>query len=65
LKVDRKGLSSKADQLDKKIEQFITIRDGLRHAAECKAPSHLECPKFQRLMTVAMAVQKRSRRKKK
>ncbi|HEX2586523.1 MAG TPA: helix-turn-helix domain-containing protein [Steroidobacteraceae bacterium] len=65
LKVDRKGLSNKADELDKKIKQLTTIRDGLRHAAECKAPSHLECPKFQRLMAVAGAVQKRSRKKKK
>lgn len=26
------------------------MRDGLRHAAACKAPSHLECPSFQRLL---------------
>jgi len=64
LKVDRKGLSNKADELDRKIKQMMTIRDGLRHAAECKAPSHLECPKFQRLMMVAGRVQQRERRKK-
>lgn len=63
LSVDRKGLSTKADQLDKKIKQLATIRDGLRHAAECKAPSHLECPKFQRLMRVASKVQRITRKK--
>lgn len=63
LKIDRKGLSNKADHLDKKIKQMIAIRDGLRHAAECKAPSHLECPKFQRLMVVAGKVQRRKRGK--
>jgi len=65
LKIDRKELSNKADELDRKIRQMMTIRDGLRHAAECKAPSHLECPKFQRLMTVAGKVQQRTRNKKK
>jgi DNA-binding transcriptional MerR regulator len=64
LKVDRKRVSNKADQLDKKIKQMMRIRDGLRHAAECKAPSHLECPRFQRLMMVAGKVQQRERRKK-
>jgi hypothetical protein len=29
------------------------MRDGLRHAAACPAPSHLECPTFRRLMRAA------------
>ena len=29
------------------------MRDGLQHAADCKAPSHLECPRFRRLMNLA------------
>jgi hypothetical protein len=29
------------------------MRDGLRHAAACPAPDHLECPKFRRLMQAA------------
>ncbi|MCU0806119.1 MAG: hypothetical protein MUF79_13705, partial [Burkholderiales bacterium] len=29
------------------------MRDGLRHAAACPAPSHLECPSFRRLMSAA------------
>ena len=28
-------------------------KKGLRHAAACPAPNHLECPKFQRLIRVA------------
>ncbi|HEY8098368.1 MAG TPA: MerR family DNA-binding protein [Methylophilaceae bacterium] len=37
--INRALLSAKADELDSKIKELTTIRDGLRHAAECKAPS--------------------------
>jgi DNA-binding transcriptional MerR regulator len=53
LKVDRKLLADKADELDRSIRQMTTMRDGLRHAAACSAPSHMECPKFRRLMGLA------------
>jgi MerR family redox-sensitive transcriptional activator SoxR len=53
LKIDRKKLLSKAEQVDQNIKQLIAVRDGLQHVAHCKAPSHLECPKFQRLLRVA------------
>ena len=51
--IDRKQLLAKADQLDKTIKQLVAMRDGLRHAANCPAPSHLECPNFQRYLKVA------------
>jgi DNA-binding transcriptional MerR regulator len=53
LVVDRALLLSKADALDKTIERLTAMRDGLRHAAVCRAPSHLECPKFQRILGAA------------
>ena len=31
------------------------MRDGLRHAVKCSAPSHAECPKFQRIVRAAAA----------
>ncbi|MBL8607266.1 MAG: helix-turn-helix domain-containing protein [Myxococcales bacterium] len=49
-RVDRARLSAKADELDARIARLTKMRDGLRHAAACKAPSHLECPSFQRLL---------------
>jgi len=52
-KIDRKLLADKADELEKSIRQLTTMRDGLRHAAACSAPSHMECPKFRRLMGLA------------
>ena len=51
--IDRELLTAKADELDKKINELTAMRDGLRHAAECTAPSHFECPKFLRLLNIA------------
>ncbi len=51
--IDRDQLFAKAGELDKNIKQLVAMRDGLRHAAKCRAPSHLECPKFQRLLRIA------------
>ncbi|MFD2165609.1 helix-turn-helix domain-containing protein [Thalassotalea euphylliae] len=51
--IDRELLSSKANELDKKIKQLTAMRDGLRHAAQCQAPSHLECPNFLRILKIA------------
>ncbi len=54
-RIDRKLLDEKADVLDRKIRELRTMRDGLRHAAVCKAPTHMECPKFRRLVRTAAA----------
>jgi DNA-binding transcriptional MerR regulator len=54
--IDRKTLATKADELDRTIQQLISMRDGLRHAAVCPAPSHMECPSFRRLMQAASGV---------
>lgn len=51
--IDRGLLTNKADELDKTIQQLAAMRDGLRHAAVCSAPSHMECPKFRRLLGLA------------
>lgn len=51
--IDRALLLAKADELDRKIRELTAMRDGLRHAAACRAPSHFECPKFLRLVNIA------------
>ena len=51
--IDRELLSAKAEELDGKIKELTAMRDGLRHAAACKAPNHFECPKFLRLLHIA------------
>ncbi|AEJ01333.1 transcriptional regulator, MerR family [Nitrosomonas sp. Is79A3] len=51
--INRALLLTKAGELDRTIEELISMRDGLRHAAVCKAPNHFECPKFLRLLRIA------------
>lgn len=53
--IDRHMLASKADDIDRKIRRLQAMSDGLRHAAVCPAPSHAECPSFQRLLRAAAA----------
>jgi hypothetical protein len=53
--IDRKMLASKADQIDAVISRMHAMSDSLRHAANCPAPNHLECPSFQRLLKAAAA----------
>ena len=52
-RIDRRALAAKADQLDATIRRMSAMRDGLRHAAACPAPSHMECPTFRRLVRAA------------
>ncbi len=52
-KINRELLLAKADKLDNKIKELTAMRNGLRHAAECSAPNHFECPKFLRLLKLA------------
>lgn len=51
--INRTLLAAKADELGAKIKQLTAMRDGLRHAAACKAANHFECPKFLRLLQIA------------
>lgn len=62
LQIDRARLVEKASELDDIITRLQFMRDGLRHAAQCSAPSHMECPKFQRLLRLAYKT--RARKKK-
>jgi DNA-binding transcriptional MerR regulator len=54
-RIDRDLLSAKAKELDRTIRKLSAMRDGLRHAAACPAPSHMECPTFRRLVGAAAA----------
>ncbi|PFH30168.1 helix-turn-helix domain-containing protein [Burkholderia sp. JKS000303] len=50
--IDRAKLGDKADELDRTIRRLVAVRDALRHAAVCPAPSHLECPSFQKRLRI-------------
>lgn len=60
--IDRAMLAAKADELDVLVRKLSAMRDGLRHAAACPAPRHMDCPKFRRILSKAVAAP-RSRRK--
>ncbi|WP_420818939.1 helix-turn-helix domain-containing protein [Paraglaciecola marina] len=62
--IDRQKLLEKSEQVDNKIKQLTKLRDGLIHAAHCSAPSHLECPKFQRLLSITQKDKKRKLQRK-
>ncbi|WP_257558546.1 helix-turn-helix domain-containing protein [Sphingobium sp. CFD-2] len=59
--IDRKLLSQKAVELGRTIRQLSALKNGLEHAAACPAPSHMECPSFQRLLKIAAARSGKSR----
>ena len=52
-RIDKRLLAAKAAELDQTIRKLSAVREGLLHAADCRAPSHLECPTFQRILRVA------------
>jgi DNA-binding transcriptional MerR regulator len=52
-RIDRDRLAAKAEELDETIRRLSAMRDGLRHAAACPAPSYTECPHFRRIVRLA------------
>jgi DNA-binding transcriptional MerR regulator len=63
LRIDRQVLADKAEELDRTIRELTAMRDGLRHAAACSAPSHMECPTFRRILREAASGAIGARRK--
>jgi DNA-binding transcriptional MerR regulator len=61
VRIDRHLLATKAVELDRTVRKLSAMRDGLRHAAVCPAPSHMECPTFRRLLGAAASGKKRLR----
>lgn len=57
----RASLQKRANEIDRQIRDLTVLRGLLLHVAACRAPSHLECPKFQSLMRAAMRQRKRSK----
>jgi DNA-binding transcriptional MerR regulator len=62
-RINRRMLAAKAEELDRTIRKLNAMRDGLRHAAACPAPSHLECPTFRRILRAAASGAIGTRRK--
>jgi DNA-binding transcriptional MerR regulator len=64
VRIDRKMLRAKAEELDRTIRKLAEMRDGLQHAAACRAPSHMECPTFRRILQAAASGAMGARRQK-
>jgi len=62
-RIDRQMLSGKARELDRTIRKLSAMRDGLEHAAACRAPTHMQCPTFRRLLRAAASGALGARRK--
>ena len=62
LRIDRNLLAARADALDERIRKLAAMRNGLRHAAACPAPSHMECPTFRRYLRAAATGKVRPRK---
>ena len=60
---DRDLLRTKAEEIDRQIMVLQQVRNGLVHAAECPAPSHLECPRFKKMLRVAARSQAKEKQK--
>jgi DNA-binding transcriptional MerR regulator len=52
-RIAREKLMAKAEELERTIQRLTAMRDGLRHAAACRAPTHLACPHFRRIVRLA------------
>jgi DNA-binding transcriptional MerR regulator len=52
-RIDRQLLAAKAEELDRTIRTLSAMRDSLRHAAACPAPSYMECPTFRHFLQAA------------
>jgi DNA-binding transcriptional MerR regulator len=63
LRIERQMLAAKAEELDQSIRKLTAMRDGLRHAAACPAPSFMECPTFRSLLRLAASGVIRRRKK--
>jgi DNA-binding transcriptional MerR regulator len=51
--LSRDDLRARASDLDRQIRNLTALRDTMLHVADCRAPSHMECPQFRRLLKIA------------
>ena len=50
----RGTLHARADAIDRQIRGLKALRDMIRHVAECPAETHMDCPKFRKLLRLAV-----------
>lgn len=55
LQLNREDLRNQADQLRQHAKELQATASLLDHIAQCSAPSHLECPRFNTLLQDALS----------
>lgn len=60
--IPREELHLRAERLEDKAREMVALASIMRHVADCPAPSHLECPTFQKLLRIGTRYQSRTRR---
>lgn len=49
-KIEKARLAQKADEIDTLMARLGVMRDGLRHAVDCKSEVLMDCPHFRRVL---------------
>lgn len=52
--IQRPILRAKIDDIDKKILELQKLKQGLLHIEQCTAENHLQCPKFQQILSISL-----------
>lgn len=55
----RDDLQARADAMRRRARQMEALAQMMLHVAECPAPNHLDCDRFQQLLRVAVRAQQR------
>jgi DNA-binding transcriptional MerR regulator len=65
MEIPRDDLQVRAQELEHRAQGMMALASMMRHVADCPAPSHLECPTFQKLLRIGTRHQSRARRQRK
>ncbi|WP_272520947.1 MerR family transcriptional regulator [Providencia sp. PROV202] len=52
--IERPILREKIDEIDQKIQELQKLKQGLQHIEQCSADNHLQCPKFQKILSTSL-----------
>lgn len=52
--IDRGYLITKAEEIQKVIDDLSALKKGILHIVNCPEENHLACPKFQKIMSIGL-----------
>ncbi|WP_269582377.1 helix-turn-helix domain-containing protein [Roseibium sp. Sym1] len=51
--LSREKLHARVAEMDRQIDQLASLRDMIRHVADCPEQNHMDCAKFQQLIRIS------------